>query len=292
MNPDFQADESMLGTSPRAGNTTDGVCGGTDSGRPLPGIDPAARGMPHRCQNAVFRPTRPMAQFLLLPGLAADAAMWAAQMPVLPAALRPTVTDVHFRHDSLADMAAALLREHEGELILCGASMGGMLAMEAARQAPGRIRGLALLGTTARPETQEMRALREAAIELFAQGRAEEVLRPNVPLAFHAAQAADPLMVRAYFDLVMRAGARQLIRQNRAVMGRPDARPHLPRLRCPVLVLCGDSDQLAPLECSREIAALVPHAELVVLPQCGHMLTMEKPDLVNAALLDWLQSRC
>ncbi len=227
-------------------------------------------------------------RLLLLPGLAADAAMWTAQLAALPAAFGVAVTDVHFRHDSIEAMAAALLEEHDGDLILCGASMGGMLAMETARQAPQRIRGLALLGTSARPETDEMRKLREAAIELFAQGRVREVLQPNVPLAFHPAQAADPVMVQAYFDLVMRAGAEQLIRQNRAVIHRPDARLHLPALRCPVLVMCGDTDQLAPPECSHEIASLVPNAELVIVPQCGHMLTMEKPGVVNAGLLRWL----
>ena len=72
--------------------------------------------------------------------------------------------------------------------MLCGASMGGMVAMEAARQAPERIAGLALLGTTARPESDEMRRLREDAIELFAQGRAEEVIEANVSFAFHPDQ--------------------------------------------------------------------------------------------------------
>ncbi|MBC7378352.1 MAG: alpha/beta fold hydrolase [Burkholderiaceae bacterium] len=229
-----------------------------------------------------------MTQLIFLPGLAADAAMWSAQLPAMPAALGAVVTGVHFQHETLEAMAAALLAMHDGDLILCGASMGGMLAMEAARQAPQRIRGLALLGTSARPETAAMRKVREAAIELFAQGRLADVLRPNVPLAFHPAQAADPLLVQAYFDLIMRAGAQQLIAQNRAVMARPDARLHLPQLECPVLVMCGDSDQLAPPECSREIAALAPQAELVMLPECGHMLTMEKPRAVNAALLEWL----
>ena len=71
-------------------------------------------------------------------------------------------------------------------------------------------------------------------------------------------------------------------------MARPDARMHLPQLRCPVLVLCGDSDALTPLECSQEIASLVPQARLQVVPQCGHMLTMEQPAVVNAELSAWL----
>jgi pimeloyl-ACP methyl ester carboxylesterase len=167
--------------------------------------------------------------------------------------------------------------------------MGGMVAMEAARQAPDRVRGMALLGTTAQPETPEMQALREAAIVLFEQDRVAEVIEPNVGLAFHPAQAQDRALVQCYLDFVLRAGAAQLIRQNRAVIGRPDARSHLPALRCPTLVMCGDTDQLTPPEYAREIAALVPAAELVMVPRCGHMLTMEQPDFVNARLLAWLQ---
>lgn len=224
---------------------------------------------------------------VLIPGLAANARMWRSQLDAL-AAWNPRVSDVHMRHGTIEAMAEALLREHEGPLLLCGASMGGMIAMEAARQAPGRILGLALLGTTARPETPDMRALREAAIVLYEQGRVAEVLEPNVPFAFHPEQAADARLVREYLDLLLEAGGAQLAAQNRAVITRPDATRHLARLDCPTLVMCGDSDQLTPPECSREIAALIPGAELELVPRCGHMLTMEKPALVNNALAGWL----
>jgi len=226
---------------------------------------------------------------ILLPGLAADETMWEAQRTALEA-WAPVVTDVHMQdHATIEAMASALLAGHDGDLVLCGASMGGMIAMEAARQAPARVAGLALLGTTARPETPEMRQVRETAIELFGQGRAMEVIEANAGFAFHPDNARDAVLVRAYLDFVERAGAGQLIRQNRAVICRPDARSHLPALRCPTLVVCGDRDQLTPPECSAEIAELVPGAELAMVARCGHMLTMEQPGVVNAILESWLQ---
>lgn len=225
-------------------------------------------------------------QLILLPGLACDARMWRPQLEAL-AAWRPQVTDVHARFATLEEMAAALLREHPGELALAGASMGGMLAMEAARQAPTRIRGLALLGTNAAPETPQMRQVREDAIVLFGQGKLREVVEPNIAFAFHPANAQA--LAADYLEFVLDAGAQQLTQQNRAVIARPDARAHLPALRCPVLVLVGDADLLAPPACSQEIAALVPQAELAVLPECGHMLTLERPGEVNARLVAWLQ---
>jgi pimeloyl-ACP methyl ester carboxylesterase len=230
----------------------------------------------------------PAPPLVLLPGLAGDTSMWRAQLPVLAARRHTMVADVHERFDSIEAMASGLLTEQQGAMILCGASMGGMLAMETARQAPHRVRAMALLGTNARPETEDMRALREAAIALFERGLMLDVLRANVPLAFHSSRVSDTALVQEYLDFVVKAGAAQLVRQNRAVIHRPDARTHLPGITCPVLVLCGDEDQLTPPECSREIAALIPHAELRIVERCGHMLTMERPDEVNAELLGWL----
>lgn len=228
-----------------------------------------------------------MPSLILVPGLAGNSAMWRAQLAAL-ADWRPQVTDVPSRAGSIEAMAALLLQEHPGRLVLCGASMGGMVAMEAARQAPERIAGLALLGTDARADSPEMIAIRTGAIELFAQGRAREVIEPNIGMAFHPDNAAA--LSQDYLDFVLGAGTEQLIAQNRAVIARPDAREHLPQVRCPVLVMCGDADRLTPPERSREIAALVPHARLVMVPRCGHMLTMERPEQVNAELARWLQS--
>jgi pimeloyl-ACP methyl ester carboxylesterase len=230
-----------------------------------------------------------MTKLILIPGLAGDSVMWRAQLDDL-APWAPEVTDVHMHHDTIEEMASALLADHEGRLVLCGASMGGMIAMEAARQAPHRIAALALLGTTARPENDEMREVRENAIRLFEQGRLAEVIEPNVHFAFHPDHAKDEALVAAYLEFVLRAGAGQLIRQNRAVIVRPDARTHLPRARCPVLVMHGEDDALVPFEHAQETAGLVPGARLVPVPRCGHMLTMEQPAFVNETLGRWLRS--
>jgi len=230
-----------------------------------------------------------MPTLVLIPGLACDERLWQAQLPIVPAHLNVRVTDAHMRHASIEAMAATVLAEHAGPLVLCGASMGGMVAMEAARQAPERIAGLALLGTNARPEAPETCDLRAAAIELFEQGDVREVIEPNIVFAFHPKQAADEALVRRYLAIILEAGAQQLITQNRALMQRPDARLHLGALRCPVLVMCGDTDRLTPPDCSREIKALAPHAELEWVRDCGHMLTMEKPEAVNAVLRNWLR---
>lgn len=229
-----------------------------------------------------------MHTLILLPGLACDAGLWDAQLPVLAAHARVQVSDVHFRFDSLPEMADALLAEHPGPLVLAGASMGGMVAMHAALRAPARIVGLALLGTSARADTPELIRLRTDACALFAAGRMDEVLRANLMFAFHPDNAADAGLVEAYLALVRRAGADALIRQNRAVMARPDLRAQLPSLRCRTLVVVGEADALTPPDCAQEIVTAVRGAELVTLPGAGHMLTLEQPHAVAQLLLDWL----
>ena len=229
-----------------------------------------------------------MSHVVLIPGLAADQRMWTAQHAELGSRWPTAVATAHQTCDSITAMAQAVLAEFAGNLLLCGASMGGMIAIEATRLAPSRVRGLALLGTVAHPETPEMHQLRSDAIALFGQGRAEEILRANVPLAFHPDNATDPALTSAYLQMVLDAGTETQIRHNRAVMARPDARAHLSHIACPTLVLCGEADQLTPFAHSHAIAKAIPGARLDRVAHSGHMLTMEQPGAVNHLLQAWI----
>lgn len=231
-----------------------------------------------------------MSEIVLLPGLACDESLWRDQVPALRAAgHRVAVTDVHRRHGSLPEMARALLCEHAGPLVLVGSSMGGMLALHTHREAPGRVAAMALLSTTAQPDTPALIQLRSDAIVEFEQGRAETVLRVNAAFAFHPDHAADPARVDDYVERILAGGVDQLIAQNRAVMAREDMRPWLAHVRCPVLVACGDNDLLTPPALSQEIAQAIPQARLAVIERAGHLLTWEQPEAVNRLLLQWLE---
>lgn len=229
-----------------------------------------------------------MPSVILLPGLASDASVWREQLPPLATRGFVHVSDVHFRCDTLPEMAAALLAERPGRHVLVGTSMGGMLALEMQRQAPHRVAGMALLGSSARPDTPELLRLRSDAIALFEQGRMDEVLRANVLFAFHPNSSKRRDLVERYLAFLQHAGAQALIRQNRAVMARIDSRPLLPRVQCPTLVVCGEADLLTPPEHSQELVEGIAGARLEIVPGAGHMLTMEQPERVNALLLAWL----
>lgn len=234
-----------------------------------------------------------MNSVILLPGLACDDEVFAHQAAALRSVAQVHVSDAHTRASTLQEMAQLLLDEHPGPHGLVGVSMGGMLALELQRQAPERVRAMALLGTTARPDTPEMIRLRTQACELFAAGRMDEVLRANVLFAFHPTQQRQAGLTGRYLDMLGRAGPNQLIAQNRAVMARVDSRPQLRNVSCPVLVACGEADLLTPVEVSQEMVALLPEAAkatLEIVPGAGHMLTMEQPERVSALLLKWVSA--
>jgi hypothetical protein len=84
-------------------------------------------------------------------------------------------------------------------------------------------------------------------------------------------------------------GVDAYLRQQRAIIGRPDSRPSLAAISCPTLVLVGEQDQGTPLALSQEMAAAISGSRLVVVPECGHLSTMERPEAVTKALVEWMQ---
>jgi len=71
-------------------------------------------------------------------------------------------------------------------------------------------------------------------------------------------------------------------------MSRPDSSPLLAQIRCPTLVVVGRQDALTPPELSQEMASRIPGAKLEIIPDCGHLSTMEQPVAVNRAIRAWL----
>ncbi len=168
--------------------------------------------------------------------------------------------------------------------------MGGYVALEIMRQAPERIVRLALLDTSARPDTVAQRERRSGQISLARSGRFDEIPDQQLPLLVHADRQDDEALRRLVDLMADETGAAAFIREQRAIMGRVDSRPDLRAIRCPTLVLVGDGDALTPPELAEELAEGIDGARLVVVPDCGHLSTLERPSQVTSALVDWLAS--
>ena len=224
---------------------------------------------------------------LLLSGLLSDGALWRAQVDDLADIAAPTIPDLSL-DDTIAGMADRALANAPPRFALAGLSMGGYVALEIMRRAPGRVSRLALLDTSARTDTPEQAERRREAIRLAEGGDFGSVADRMLPNLVHADRLSDEGLASAIRAMAARLGKDGFLRKQRAIMGRVDSRPDLPRIACPTLVLCGREDASAPLALSEEMAALVPGARLEVVERCGHMSAMERPAEVSAALRRWL----
>jgi pimeloyl-ACP methyl ester carboxylesterase len=227
---------------------------------------------------------------VLIPGLACTSRLYEAQIAALSGELTIQVAD-QTRDDSIQAMAARLLREAPERFSLAGLSMGGYVALEVMRQAPGRVARLALLDTSARPDTPEASQDRERLIALAEAGRWKDVTSKLWPRLVHPSRQSD-LALREIVDGMMRdTGAEAYVRQQRAIMGRADSRPLLPGIEIPTLVLAGEGDAITPPEIAREMAEMIEWASLVIVPESGHLSSLEQPERVTQALRLWLEPR-
>ncbi len=226
---------------------------------------------------------------VLLPGLLCDAALWEPQLSDLADIADFFVADLT-EYETVKEMGESVLRDAPWrEFALAGLSMGGYVALEIMRQAPQRVTRLALLDTRARPEIRDDTVRRQQLMKLAQTERGfTPVTRRMLPLMLHPSRVKDVQLTRTIREMAERTGVEAYLRQQRAIIARPDFRPGLRTINCPTLVLCGRQDQLTPLECSEEMAAAIPGAKLAVVEECGHVSTLERPDEVNALMRAWL----
>ena len=227
------------------------------------------------------------APLLLVPGLTCTARLFAPQVAALWPYAPVTIPD-HRQDDHIDAIARRILADAPPRFALAGLSMGGYIAFAMLRLAPERITKLALLDTSARADTPEQTAMRESQIAMTRAGRFGEIADLSMPRFVHPTRQNDAALTDAVRRMAAETGPDAFIRQLKAIISRPDSRSMLASIRCPTLVLVGDADVATPPELSREIAAGIAGANLVVVPNCAHLSTLEQPDAVNAALIEWL----
>lgn len=224
---------------------------------------------------------------LLIPGLACNGDLFADQIASLGADREVQVAD-HTGFDSFEELGRSILASAPPEFALAGLSMGGYLSFELLRQAPQRVRRLALLDTSARADTAQKIADRKGAIELARLGRFEQVQRAGLPMLIAGSRAGDTVLKDRVLRMAWDMGSEAWARQMNALMSRPCSLDLLPGITCPTLVMVGDDDRLTPLAGAREMAQAIPQAKLEVIADCGHLSSMERPRQVTELLRAWL----
>lgn len=223
---------------------------------------------------------------LLLPGMMCDARLFAPQIAALPGKI--LIGDISGQ-DSIAAIARAVLATAPPRFALAGLSMGGIVAMQIAAEAPERVARLCLMDTNPLAETEAARARRAPQIAAAKAGNMVAVMRDEMKPNYltdgpHRAQILDLCMQMAV-DL----GAEVFIRQSIALRDRPDQQDTLRALRMPALVLCGREDALCPIARHTLMHDLIAGSTLTIIDGAGHLPTLEQPEHTTAALARWLE---
>lgn len=225
---------------------------------------------------------------MLLHGMMCDERLWSHQAASLS-------QQVHYANtreaDNFADMASAALENAPDRFAIAGLSMGGILAFEIWRQAPQRVSHMALLDTNPHSDSDERRSERSDQIERVLNGGLRDLAVNSMkPLYLAEANRNNDALLELLLDMALDLGPDVFQRQSVALRERTDSVATLASIDCPTLVLCGFEDRLCPVKYHELMAREISHAELVTVPDCGHISTLESPAIVTREL-DRLFSR-
>jgi pimeloyl-ACP methyl ester carboxylesterase len=229
--------------------------------------------------------------------------MWAHQ--VQPLAERARVINVDFRghgrsdhvqspfdlYDLVADMMAVL--DHLGleRAVWVGLSIGGMVALRAALEFPDRVSGLILLDTHAGPEKAHKKtkyALMKLVVKVFGVRPLRSAI---LPLMFgRTSRQTKPDLIDEWTTKFAAVHVPSMLHCLGALTKRDSVVDRLGQIKAPAVVMVGDQDISLPPPCAEQIASGLPDAELVVIPNAGHLAALEQPEAVNKAMLDFLDS--
>jgi len=224
---------------------------------------------------------------VLVPGLNCTAECYAGQVPSLWQFGSVLIPD-HKRGSTMTEIAAAILRDAPPTFALAGFSLGGYIVFEMLRQAPERVKRLALIDTMARLDSPDRLLKRHDAIRLAQAGKLRQLVTANYPDSVHPDHADHPAIRDISIRMALANGPEVYVRQQQAIIGRPDSTPVLPTIRVPTTIIVGEADAITPPTDAHAMADAIPDSSLVTIAGAGHMSPTEQPAAVAAALVGWL----
>lgn len=228
------------------------------------------------------------APFLLLPGHMCDARLWSRVIPNLARNGIGAVSVDFGDGGTISEIARYVLNGAPEAFVAVGFSMGGIVALEIARQAPERLLGLVLADTNPGPDLLDRASARLGQQQRVRSGALRNVVLEDLKPQYFGASGERCVDIRELvLAMALDLGADVFLRQSEALRHRPDARPVLSGIRCPTLLVCGAEDALCPPAWHFTMAEDISRARVAIVEGAGHMLPLERPDEFSAILVDW-----
>ncbi|TBR41437.1 alpha/beta hydrolase [Marinomonas agarivorans] len=226
---------------------------------------------------------------VLIPGMMCDHRLFAPQVQELSKSRQVFVPRTD-QGETIADIATYIFTQVPwATFALGGLSMGGIIAMEMINQQPDRIVGVALMDTNPWAEKAEVKAARQPQIALAEQCQHLKVIKEQMaPNYGRGTTISEQSQLTLVLDMAEQLGAEVFIQQSMALASRSDQASTLTHFHGPSLVLCGEHDQLCPLDRHEAMATYLPNNQFHVVPAAGHLITLQAPSITNQHLHNWL----
>ena len=198
----------------------------------------------------------------------------------------PAQPDMRYYAEGLSDL---LDRLNFGRVILGGVSMGGYVAFECMRLFPERISALVLAGTRPDPDPLEMREVRNEMALSVARDGVEVLVELQMERLLSSESLQDQGLVEKVRAIILENSPDGAVAALGAMRERPDSRPLLGEIGVPTLVVGGEEDDISSTEVMGAMAAEIPGASHLTLPNVAHLSNLEAPEQFNAVLGDFLK---
>lgn len=223
---------------------------------------------------------------LMLPGTACDKRLFEPLIERI-GACNVIVADMTGAR-TMPDLARKILGEAPANFALLGFSLGGIAALEIMAQAPHRVRRLALIDTTARPDPPANAVTRRRAVSDASENGMDGFILDAWERLVAPINAGDQALRGTILAMARDCTGDGLADQTEIAIHRADSRPRLAAIAVPTLVLAGAHEQVCPLEAHSEIADTIPGAEFHIIKDAGHFAPLENPGAVAAHVKKWL----
>ena len=224
-----------------------------------------------------------MTRLILVPGLLCTAHLFENQIHALKNFCEIKVAST-LGFNSILKMAQNIVKNENSEFIICGLSMGGYVAQMVAYLAPEKVIGMGLFSTSGRADSNEKIKQRRALIELSKLGKFRGVTPRLLPKLLSAKSLKNETLVQKVVEMAINVGQTNFMLQQEAIIGRPDFRPFAQHAKMPVRILVGAEDQLTPPYLAEELDSLFADSHLTILPNIGHLSSIEAPDEVTKVI--------
>ncbi len=229
-----------------------------------------------------------MTDIALIPSQLCTDLVWEKQLPVLSSLGTPHIFTQR-DHDTIGAMAQSVLDALPRDFVLITHGMGGFVGFEMLRRQPERITKLVLMSALAPADTPKQTVRREGYLRLVEQGKFDGIIEERIPMLVHPSRVHDEAITSILRRMAQDTGPKVFQRQQRAIMARIDSRPSLAAIACPTLLVFGRQDGITTFDHQTEMLESIRGSRLEIIEDCGHMMTLEKPDEVNALLSSFLK---